>query len=165
MTKSNKPGNLITRALFLVVAGILAGAIFNALRPERGVPWVYPWSRHVEARALQEQIGIVRADEVRAATESGDYLILDARSADEYYEGAIPTAMSAPRADIDSVFPDLQLFLFPGQPVITYCSGLACDDALLLSLFLRDHGYTNVWLFPGGMEEWRAAGYRMEGSQ
>lgn len=163
MNASNKPGTLFTRTLFLLIGGLLAGSIVNALRPDGGIAWFYDWSAHLESRALAEGIGLVSAEDTRAYATSGEYIILDARSPEEYAAGAIPGAMTLPYHDVDTAFPEIQLFLFPEQPVITYCSGLACDDALMLSLFLRDQGYTNVLLFAGGMEAWLKADYPVEG--
>lgn len=164
MTEINKPGNLFTRVLFLLVGGILAGVIANALRPDGGIAWTYSWSRHLEVRAGEEGVGLIEAAGVRAHSESGEYLILDARSEEEFRAGHIPGAMLLPYDAIDEAFPEIQLFLFREQPVITYCSGPACDDGLMLGLFLRDQGYTNVFLFAGGMEAWRRADYPVEGA-
>jgi len=164
MTATKKPGTLLTRTLFLLIGGVLAGGIVNVLRPGGGIAWFYDWSAHLEARAVEEGIGLISAEDTLAFSASGEYLILDARTPAEYATGYIPGAMLLPYGDVDEAFPDIQLFLFPEQPVITYCSGLACDDALMLSMFLRDQGYTNVFLFAGGMEAWKRAGYPLEGA-
>lgn len=163
MTIINKPGNLFTRVLFLVLSGALTGTVVNALRLDGGIPWVYDWNEHIEARAREKGFELVSIADMRAYADAGEYVILDTRPAQEFATGYIPGAMSLPYRELDKKFSDIQLFLFPEQPVITYCSGITCDEALLLGIFLRDQGYTNVYMFPGGMEAWRAAGLPVEG--
>ncbi len=163
MPDANRPGNLATRILWLVVLSMLTGAIVNALRPDGGLPWTEDWAHHVESRARREGIELVNAEQVRRILEAGTHVIFDARPAPEYFARALPGAISVPYHEIEYAFLDARIFLTPQQPVLTYCSDPTCDDALLLAFFLRDHGYTNVVLFPGGMSEWRAAGYPVEG--
>jgi len=46
--------------------------------------------------------------------------------------------------------------------VMVYCSGLSCDDALLLAKFLQAQGSTKVVLFAEGMSGWKEAGHPIE---
>lgn len=163
MGSDNKPGTIWTRALFLIVVGVLSGVLVNALRPTGSIAWVQDWGRYVEARALKEGIPLISAEEARRQADTGAAMLLDARPDAEYDAGYLPGALSLPYQRVDEVFPDVQLFLFPDQPLVTYCSGPSCDEALLLALFLREQGYTNVSLFAGGYEGWLAAGYAVEG--
>jgi len=160
---SNQLGTLFSRAVFLLVLGVLLGVIVNQFRPEGAIPWVGSWGAYIETRALQEGIPIVQAEWVRTQLESGMAMGMDARSADEYQSGTIPGALSLPVREMAEVFPEVQPFLVAAQPVIVFCSGIACEDGLLLGMQLRDQGYTNVLLFAGGMAEWRSIGYPIEG--
>jgi rhodanese-related sulfurtransferase len=151
----SKPGNLFTRTLFLVLVGMLTGALFNALRPAHGIPWYEAWSQSLMVKAQQEGFPVLAAGEVREVAEDGWHQLLDARALSEYDEGHVPGALSLPFKEVAEVFPEVQLMLVPEQRLITYCSGNACEDALSLARFLRDQGYTNVAVFIGGMEAWR----------
>lgn len=164
-TPPDKPGTLLTRALFLLMAGLLAGVVANALRPDGGLAWVYAWDQYVEARARDEGIGLITAEQLRIRLEAGEVTVLDARSLEEYDAGHVPGALSLPMRSVEEAFLEMQFFLLPDQPVVTYCSGPACDDALRLSLFLRDQGFSDVTLFPGGMEEWERLRHAEEGAQ
>lgn len=118
---------------------------------------------------------LVEAEDVRAASELGGALILDARSAGRYARGDplvdprpghIPGARSAPwQGNLDSAtgrFLDraaLQqryraLGADESQPVIAYCgSGItACHDLLALELA----GFHNTRLYPGSWSAWGA---------
>lgn len=48
------------------------------------------------------------------------------------------------------------------KTLITYCGGPRCDQADRLAMQLIEMGFTNVFVFTGGMEEWRTAGYPIE---
>ena len=151
------------RTVLLVLMGVAMGGAVNLLRPHGAIPWTYSWSTHMEVRARERGIEPVTAEQMREQIESGEALVLDARSSAEFHAGAIPGAMSLPVAELDEAFPGMEPFLFHGQPIILYCSGLACDDALLLGEFLLEQGYTRLFLFAGGVEAWQAAGYPLEG--
>lgn len=159
---SNK--GLLTRMTGLWVAGMVIGCAVNVIRPD-GLPWVYPWSASVEAKAFAEGIPLISVGDVREGLSSGNMLALDARPEAEYRSGHLPGALSTPVEDFDAVFPEIRLFLFPGQPVAVYCSGPHCEEALRLALYLRDQGIEDVVLFPGGVEEWVAAGWPLEGGR
>jgi rhodanese-related sulfurtransferase len=155
MKPIRKPGTLLTRALFLVLAGTLAGLVANALRPANGIDWFYPWSQYLEARAAEEGIALASLQETLAAAQSGEALVLDARPLADYDAGHIPGALSLPMSEVEQAFVEMQLFMSPDMPIITYCSGPTCDEALRLAMFLRDQGYPLVRVFLGGMEEWQ----------
>lgn len=52
----------------------------------------------------------------------------------------------------------------PGTPVVVYGAGGGSLDAAAAVEKLRAAGYSRVDSFPGGIEEWRAAGFPVEGS-
>ena len=164
MKNSRKPGNVWTRALFLVLAGGLTGLLVNALRPSGDIDWFYPWSMRVEARAMAEGVPLVSLEHVRAAIETGSHMLIDARVDTEYHSGTIPGALSAPLSRVDEAFVELMMFILPEDHLITFCSGPDCDEALMLALYLRDQGLENVSLFVGGTEEWLAADLPLEGA-
>jgi rhodanese-related sulfurtransferase len=138
----------------------------NLLRsPDRGgIPWVTDWSETLEAKAEALGLTLLSLDTAEQWARDGSRLFLDARPAKEYQEGHIPAAMSLPYHQLDTAFPEIQLFLAPDLPVVCYCSGADCEDSLLLGEFLIQQGYTNIFLFEGGMDQWREAGLMEEGS-
>ena len=48
------------------------------------------------------------------------------------------------------------------RPLVAYCSSIDCTDALDLALALRDRGFTDVRLYPGGFAEWSRWGGPLE---
>ncbi|NCC51755.1 MAG: rhodanese-like domain-containing protein [Spartobacteria bacterium] len=140
-------------AILLAAAGVL-GALANTLLPMR-IAWVEDWSRYVEARAFSEQLTLAPLEQVRELAASGSHIIFDARSLADYEEGHLPGAMPLPFEDVDEQFFQYQAILFPEQPILTYCSGVECDDAIELAIYLRKQGFTNLVLYVGGWDEWQ----------
>jgi len=157
-----QPGRFVlARAMVILLAACATGLLANALRPD-GIPWKQDWGRFVEAQALDIGLSIASVDQAREIVSSGDYAVLDARPHSDYIAGHIPSALSVPYDDLGTAFPRAQLFMLPGQPVLVYCSGVACDESLELSRFLLQQGYSNVVLFAGGFSEWSKAGLEIE---
>lgn len=54
--------------------------------------------------------------------------------------------------------------LDPSDEIVTYCSDRACSASRMAAHLLEEAGYRHVWHYEGGLEEWRAAGYPLEGT-
>jgi len=48
--------------------------------------------------------------------------------------------------------------------IVVYCSDRSCSASRIVAQKLIDAGYTHVRHYPGGLAEWLAAGYQLEGS-
>ena len=51
-----------------------------------------------------------------------------------------------------------------GDEIIVYCSDPACVGSRFAYQKLVDNGYTNVRRYAGGLSDWEAAGYPLEGT-
>ncbi|HSI93322.1 MAG TPA: rhodanese-like domain-containing protein [Jiangellaceae bacterium] len=54
--------------------------------------------------------------------------------------------------------------LRPDDEIVLYCSGAACPASVRAYRALDSRGYRNVRRFPGGLEEWHAAGLPLAGA-
>lgn len=145
------------RWLALPAVALLCAAGVNALRP-KPLPWRADWSAHIEERARSAGLGLATVHQVRAAVSAGEALLVDAREAERFRAGRIPGAVSLPLATAREQLMTAPIADDPDQPMIAYCGGLDCEDALELALLLRRFGYRQVSLFAGGWAEWQAAG-------
>ena len=154
----------VLSALSLLVGAVLLGTSVNLLRPSP-LPWVGDWSHHVETLALRASVPVVYLPELKSLFASDSPpLFVDARSPAEFAVSRIPHAVSIPApgteddflALADTVQHDLS------SPVVVYCSGLDCADALDVSKNLRDRGWSGVRLYPGGFSEWSRYGNPVE---
>jgi len=53
--------------------------------------------------------------------------------------------------------------LDPEDEIVLYDSGPSCPASRMAFGILKDHGYEHVRRYAGGLEEWAAAGYQLEG--
>lgn len=147
-------------ALILVCAGILGTAA--QLFGPRSIPWVENHSRRLEVRAMEAGIPIVDVQSAKAIAEAGEYLVFDARPTADFDTGHIPGAVSFSFEAREEVYNEMAGLLQPGQPVLVYCSGRDCEDALMLGIFLKNQGTKNVVLFLEGITGWKAAGLPLQ---
>ena len=55
--------------------------------------------------------------------------------------------------------------LDPDDEIVVYCSDPACVASQFAYKALVEAGYTNVRRYAGGLSDWAAAGYPLEGEQ
>lgn len=157
-----RPLPLVAQIAIVVALTLACGTAANLLSPRR-IAWFEDWSRYIETRALAERIPLATAEQAHRFVSAGSHLVLDARPLPDFEDGRLPGAHSVPYDDREAGLAQVQMFLTPAQPILTYCSGASCDESLLLTLHLRDLGFTNLVLFAGGFDAWRAAGFPVEG--
>jgi len=145
-----------TKQVFILigVAVLLAGLI-NLIHPKR-IPWVEDWGHRVEAQAVSEKVALVQLSEILEFLREDSRLLVDARSEEEYVRGHIPGAISLPFESMAIVPKIIAEVLASEKRPIIYCSGIECDDSLLVALEIRKLGRTDVAIFIGGMEVWRS---------
>jgi rhodanese-related sulfurtransferase len=104
----------------------------------------------------------VTADELLEKLDRGDaFVLVDALAPMVYAHSHLPTAINLPPSGVDSTrctkrIPDLD------TEIVVYCSNPECDDSVVTAQRLQALGYTNVRHYPGGKDDWRARGLRLE---
>jgi rhodanese-related sulfurtransferase len=53
--------------------------------------------------------------------------------------------------------------LDPSDEIVVYCANAACTASQMAYHYLKRGGYTNVRRYAGGIQDWEAAGYPLEG--
>lgn len=96
--------------------------------------------------------------EMRALVDTGSHLILDARPRGSFAEAHIPGAMSLPIGDFEGTLPEVAPMLMSGMPMVLYCTGPLCDDALRLARRLEEAGFPDAAVYVEGMEGWTEEG-------
>ncbi len=143
------------QVLILIGVALLLAGLTNLIHPGR-IPWVEDWANRVEAQAVSEKVALVHLSEVLDFLREDSRLFVDARSAAEYAQGHIPSAISLPFESIAMVPQVITQVLASKKAPIFYCSGIECEDSLLLALELRKLGREDVSIFIGGMDLWRS---------
>ena len=140
---------------------LVLGTAANVVSPRR-IAWTEDWSHYIEARAIREGLSLITTAQAHDFFVKGTHLFLDARTDEEYRAGRIPGAFSVPFTALESSLPEVQQLLSPSFPIVTYCSGEACDESFLLAVELKRQGLTNVVLYASGFDKWVEAGHPAE---
>jgi rhodanese-related sulfurtransferase len=94
--------------------------------------------------------------------DRGGVVILDARDPEEYAEGHISGALSAPT---DSKMGDIEWLKTMSKdprPIICYCGGGDCELSIELATELTRTGHRRVLVFEDGFPAWQSAGYPVQ---
>ena len=158
---NSRPMSIFQSGVLVVVCALLLGTLAQVFGPQK-IPWVEDHSRRVELKAAAAGIEMVDVARAKEIVEKGEFLVCDARKIEDFDAGHLPGAVSFPFETREEAFNELAALFSPEQPVMVYCSGLDCDDALLLSKFLQAQGSTKVVLFAEGMSGWKEAGHPLE---
>jgi rhodanese-related sulfurtransferase len=116
----------------------------------------------VENGGTQVEPVIYRIDVENAKRlfDEGECAFLDARTPEEYSQnGHIPGAINWPAESYDEYRRVLIDTLGKDQCLVVYCSEPSCNDSSFLSSSLRNEGFTEIYWFEGGMEDWLPMGY------
>ena len=97
--------------------------------------------------------------ELKAAIDRGDDIKLVMAMHETHFEQAhIPGSVQL-----------FELEQAPGllaieDDIVVYCSDFSCPASRVVAEKLIDAGYANVRHYPGGLSDWAAAGYALEGT-
>ncbi len=89
-------------------------------------------------------------------------LFMDARTSKDYLKGHIKGAISIPVNKFEENVEMIWTKFKKDQRIITYCSGIYCEDSHMLAKNLEELGYKRVSVFPGGFPEWKKEGFPVE---
>lgn len=85
-------------------------------------------------------------------------VFIDARSEYEFKDGHIQGAISMPLHTLGTSSP-LVLSIPRDTTIIVYCDGSECHSSFEVAEKLLTKGYSNIKVFFGGWQEWKAAGF------
>jgi rhodanese-related sulfurtransferase len=85
------------------------------------------------------------------------YKFIDARDVADFNAGHIQGAINIPYHEIEK-YKDKLNSLPKDQVYITYCSS-ACDVSIDMAYYMAKMGFTKVYIFHGGWDEWKNAGF------
>jgi rhodanese-related sulfurtransferase len=102
-------------------------------------------------------------EELAAAIERGDGVVVDALGPVSFAAAHLPTAVNIPPERVDALaprrIPDLDTV------VVVYCAGEDCSSSVDVANRLVELGYRDVRHYSGGKRDWTDAGLALEGSR
>lgn len=151
--------SIIEISLIVLIAVALGGIWNRTLLADawRGAPTSQP----SPAQAGEELPMPVGLAQVKEMLDAGQAVVVDARSAASYREGHISGALPFPLEEakkLQGKSPLLQE-IPKDSVIIAYCNGFSCHDSTELAKLLIRAGFGSVFVFEGGLPEWRDAGY------
>ena len=155
----NEGLRLIGACAGLLVLAAALGTTVNFLRPaSTHLPWIGDWEHHIETKAFRAGIPVVFLAGTQERVNGSSTVVLDARTPDLYEYGHIPRALNLPVGEVDQRLGSFASLLTPDTPILVYCGGADCSDALELALKLRELGFVDLTMYPGGFAEWKEYG-------
>jgi len=131
----------------LLIATLFASALLQAAPVQ---PMTISGATTVTAEQLLDLAG-----------EKDDLVIIDARSQSDYDKGHIPDVVWIKNTDItaENLAANIPT---KDTPVCFYCNGITCDRSADAAMKAKAEGYTNIYWFRGGVEEWKEKGFPLE---
>lgn len=140
------------------------GIAVNVLRPaSTRLSWVGDWDHHIETKAFRAGIPVTFLAGARERVDDRSVAIFDARVPEQYAAGRLPRALNLPVGEADERLGAFADRLTMETPIMVYCGGSDCADALDLAVKLREYGFKSITLYPGGYAEWTAYGGKVDG--
>ncbi len=103
-------------------------------------------------------MNIISREELKAKLDRGDdFKLVMAMGEWAYKMAHIPGSLN-----ISSMVQAEGLISLDDE-IVVYCADERCTASQAAYHFLVSHGYTNVRRYSGGLSEWQAAGYPLEG--
>ncbi len=106
---------------------------------------------------------VTRAQLVEMIDRGDGFVLVDALSPISYAATHLPGAVNITPETVDERaarrIPDHD------TEVVVYCMNPTCDSSQIVAHRLLELGYANVLHYPGGKDEWTAAGLPLEGGR
>ena len=105
-----------------------------------------------QAGTAVQRVGDAAALKTKMDTENT--LVIHALDAEHYAKGHVPGAVNV---DYEKMMPEM-LPTDKAQALVFYCAGPMCPVSKMAAGKAAKWGHTNVWVYKGGIRQWRSAG-------
>jgi rhodanese-related sulfurtransferase len=103
-------------------------------------------------------MNLISSEDLKAKIDRGDdFKLVMTLSQWAFQAKHIPGSINVTRPEQTT---DL---LDPSDEIVVYCSNPACTASQMAYHFLTSRGFENVRRYAGGVQDWEAAGYPLEG--
>jgi len=103
-------------------------------------------------------------EELKAAIEKDEVIVLDVRPENEYQAGHIPDAINIPPGQLDKILESLPKETLKDKTVVAYCRGPYCVYSYEAAQKLKQN-HIRVRRLEDGLPQWRAKGYETVSEQ
>ncbi|WP_031485436.1 rhodanese-like domain-containing protein [Maridesulfovibrio frigidus] len=152
--KIGKKISFILKALLICAIAAGLSLSFNYLRPVAS-----------EQNGLAaQQVEIIQIDGAGfiEAFESGEAVIIDARSGSDFAMGHVPGAINVPSWAVHAELDGLIASIPKDKMIIVYCDGLSCGKSKIVGRKLVEKGFSKLAVYPDGLDGWLSLGKDLE---
>ncbi|UCG52779.1 MAG: hypothetical protein JSW58_04295 [Candidatus Latescibacterota bacterium] len=103
--------------------------------------------------------GELSRERLRVLMETGNIIVVDARSEAEFAAGHITGAINIPYDALVDQYDKLRELVPMDAMVVCYCESVTCDESENLARELGFMGYSNVLIYKAGWQDWETSGY------
>jgi rhodanese-related sulfurtransferase len=101
----------------------------------------------------------ISKEELKARIDRGDeFRLVNVLSEWAFEAKHIPGSINLPRPEL------IRENLKPGDDIVVYCANELCTASIMAYNMLVSQGFESVRRYAGGVQEWEAAGFPLEGS-
>ena len=112
------------------------------------------------ARGAETEFTVITTDQLREMIDGkSDFLLIDARTKDEYQEAHIAVALSIPEKSIEE-----SSSLLPADKnslIVFYCNGVKCGKSKKAAKKADAMGYKNILIYGDGFPVWEEKGNKI----
>jgi rhodanese-related sulfurtransferase len=146
----------ILEALLLIAAATIMGFAYTFVTKQG-----FFSEKNPAFSAASANLEMISLEKAKDLYESRGALFVDARHDFEYKMGHIHGAINIALKEIDT-----HRIRLEGTPkekmLIVYCDGVECNSSIELALKLMELKFTNVKVFFGGWQEWKAKNFPID---
>jgi rhodanese-related sulfurtransferase len=159
---------LLKQVSILAAISVILAFIVNYFSPN-GIALVGQWdvsqgvvSAVAKNDVVMDELEIGDITHAKALYDTGHVLFVDARSAEDFFDGHVKGAVSLPLGQYDEQIDGFLELYDLDRPLVTYCSGRTCQDSHRLAQLLMERGYMNISVMIDGFPGWEAEGYPID---
>ncbi|CCO24668.1 rhodanese-like domain-containing protein [Maridesulfovibrio hydrothermalis] len=153
--KFGKKTAFLAKVFFICALSAVLAVGFNMVRP---APYTFAELSSPEPQGIAEIDTIAMLE----AYDSGNVVVVDARSDMDYGMGHVPGSLNIPSWAIGDELEAMAAQIEQGKPIIIYCDGLSCGKSMIVAKKLVEKGFRDVSVYTDGIDGWLSAGRDLE---
>lgn len=130
------------------------------IQEQKSIPNNLETSKNVKDKSVKESTldnleKVVNYNQVLKIIRNKNFVIIDARSLDDYKKGKISNALNIfPYNENENEYFQQIMSLPRDKRFLIYCTGGNCDLSHHLAEDMANFGFSNIFIYVGGWEEW-----------
>lgn len=117
--------------------------------------------KSAEEAGKEKPFKMVTAEELKDLIKENENLIIVDSRGGKYFDGKVITGAVNLPADKTTPEALAEIAADKSTPIAFYCTNVGCHASELSAYKAAEAGYTNIYKYPGGIEEWVSKGFEV----